>query len=607
MGLAAGSLEFIDKLLQTPFLSPRPFVNYMRGEDVNGYNLTATGFTKPTLVSDKEGLRMKVPPRTFSLLDVVEFSDRNIPIDVIDVALQSDMKMPLGQFVDLFLARPRERILNVLSFEYSQTKLASLVRPPHVVKELSLVDNCWPEDDDGQRDDYSSCDTDCVSSLRPNVQKYCLMSMGDSYTDFHIDFGGSSVWYHILWGEKIFYVAPPTRENLEAYWRWNGMADNRYVYFPDLLPLCKTDKNVPDGRPMPQVARLHMRAGETILLPAGWIHAVYTPCDSLVFGGNFLTQLAIPLQLSVYRMEQKQGTAQRFLFPYFEKLHWYASDLILGRLKNDLLTGQEPLDYQLRGAHSLLKYLRRWYERHRNKPKNERAHYLPPRYYLQYTCPTLICKLEEVLHEFANRVRTAERQRNRNCHASGDCQCMISTDSSLPSTSSPFSCKRIRPLETPCCSKCDCVSPSSQPISETDEVLEAVPELKNSRLVGDHYVYALSGSDEEGKGHSTGTRRRHRSRLGGSTSKTSLFDADDPDPTWRPSLSPRKRSKRKATSSTSSNRPLSGHPLFVSDSLAATRFVAVRKASETAPKKQRAGTSKSRGTARERLARKLGL
>ncbi|VDM02037.1 unnamed protein product [Schistocephalus solidus] len=312
--------------------SPRPFVSYMRGEDVNGYNLTASGFTKPTVVSDKEGLRMKVPPQSFSLRDVVEFSDRNILIDVIDVALQSDMKMPLGQFVDLFLARPRERILNVLSFEYSQTKLASMVCPPHVVKELSLVDNCWSEDDDGQRDD-SFCDTDCISSSRPNVQKYCLMSMGDSYTDFHIDFGGSSVWYHILWGEKIFYVAPPTRENLEAYWRWNAMAENRYAYFPDLLPLCETDENVPGGRPMPQVARLHMKAGETILLPAGWIHAVYTPCDSLVFGGNFLTQLAIPLQLSVYKMEQEQGTAERFLFPFFEKLHWYASDVILGHLK----------------------------------------------------------------------------------------------------------------------------------------------------------------------------------------------------------------------------------------------------------------------------------
>lgn len=29
------------------------------------------------------------------------------------------------------------------------------------------------------------------------------MSQGGSYTDFHIDFGGTSVWYHILRGKKV--------------------------------------------------------------------------------------------------------------------------------------------------------------------------------------------------------------------------------------------------------------------------------------------------------------------------------------------------------------------------------------------------------------------
>ena len=30
------------------------------------------------------------------------------------------------------------------------------------------------------------------------VQQYCLMSVKDSYTDFHVDFGGTSVWYHVI-------------------------------------------------------------------------------------------------------------------------------------------------------------------------------------------------------------------------------------------------------------------------------------------------------------------------------------------------------------------------------------------------------------------------
>jgi hypothetical protein len=35
-------------------------------------------------------------------------------------------------------------------------------------------------------------------SARPYVEHYCLMGMEGSYTDFHIDFGGSSVWYHVF-------------------------------------------------------------------------------------------------------------------------------------------------------------------------------------------------------------------------------------------------------------------------------------------------------------------------------------------------------------------------------------------------------------------------
>ena len=29
------------------------------------------------------------------------------------------------------------------------------------------------------------------------------MSVAGCYTDWHIDFGGTSVWYHILHGEKV--------------------------------------------------------------------------------------------------------------------------------------------------------------------------------------------------------------------------------------------------------------------------------------------------------------------------------------------------------------------------------------------------------------------
>lgn len=40
-------------------------------------------------------------------------------------------------------------------------------------------------------------------STYPKVQRYCLMSVANCFTDFHIDFGGTSVWYHVLKGKKV--------------------------------------------------------------------------------------------------------------------------------------------------------------------------------------------------------------------------------------------------------------------------------------------------------------------------------------------------------------------------------------------------------------------
>ena len=43
--------------------------------------------------------------------------------------------------------------------------------------------------------------------------------------------------------------------------------------------------------------RCVVQEGQTLFIPTGWIHAVLTTEDSLVFGGNFLHSLNIQLQL----------------------------------------------------------------------------------------------------------------------------------------------------------------------------------------------------------------------------------------------------------------------------------------------------------------------
>lgn len=41
------------------------------------------------------------------------------------------------------------------------------------------------------------------------------------------------------------------------------------------------------------------------LASSGWIHAVYTPVDSMVFGGNFLHSFNIPMQLNICNIEDR--------------------------------------------------------------------------------------------------------------------------------------------------------------------------------------------------------------------------------------------------------------------------------------------------------------
>ena len=51
----------------------------------------------------------------------------------------------------------------------------------------------------------------------PKVKKYFPMSVGDCCSVFHIDFGESSVWYHIIRGRKVFWLIPPKESTLATF------------------------------------------------------------------------------------------------------------------------------------------------------------------------------------------------------------------------------------------------------------------------------------------------------------------------------------------------------------------------------------------------------
>ncbi|KAJ8705324.1 hypothetical protein PYW07_011151 [Mythimna separata] len=266
------------------------------------------GFTRPVTFTTSDGLDMKVPnPGTFTVRSVLRFCGAQLEVEVIDVRKQSTLRMSLGDFVDYFETAPEhrdEKVLNVLSLEFSETNMARAVEPPAIARSLDWAERVWA----AARERPPA----------PQVRKYCLMSPAGAYTDFHVDFGGTTVWYHVLHGRKIFYLIPPTATNLALYQQWSAANNQNERFFGDMVEWYGTAE---------------LSAQQTLFIPSGWIHAVLTPCDSLVFGGNFLHSYAIEMQLQIYEIERRVETPTMFRYPLFEAMHWYAGAHLLTMLR----------------------------------------------------------------------------------------------------------------------------------------------------------------------------------------------------------------------------------------------------------------------------------
>ncbi|XP_063543154.1 uncharacterized protein LOC134751607 [Cydia strobilella] len=302
-----GSPAWVRALAARPLRPAPPALARLQPRQFTEEFVRDNGFTRPILFTTSEGLEMETPnPATFSARSVLRFCGKNHEVEVIDVRRQTTLRMPLGDFVEYFETPPDlrgERVLNVLSLEFSDTNMAPLVEPPGTIRRLDWASSAWPA---------------AEAPPRPAVQKYCLMSAAGSYTDFHVDFGGTAVWYHVMHGGKIFYLIPPTSTNLALYQQWSASNNQNERFFGDMVEWYGTAE---------------LCAGQTLCIPGGWIHAVLTPQDTLVFGGNLLHSYSIEMQLQIYEIERRVETPIMLRYPLFEAMHWYAGAHLLTMLR----------------------------------------------------------------------------------------------------------------------------------------------------------------------------------------------------------------------------------------------------------------------------------
>lgn len=67
------------------------------------------------------------------------------------------------------------------------------------------------------------------------------------------------MYYHILKGAKTFYFIRPTPANLAAYEKWSGSEIQNHTWLGDMVD---------------EVIKVELVAGNTMIIPSGWIHAV---------------------------------------------------------------------------------------------------------------------------------------------------------------------------------------------------------------------------------------------------------------------------------------------------------------------------------------------
>ncbi|KAH7941590.1 hypothetical protein HPB49_015090 [Dermacentor silvarum] len=268
------------------FESAESIVTRLNGDQFNLQYLLHSGhsgFTNPVLVTKEDGLGLVMPPEDLTVSDVMDFIGLDFMLDVTDVWKQEDLKMTMSECVDYFNSYDCSKVFNVISLEFSDTRLSDFRHPI----------------------------------------MYCLMSTKNSFTDF----GGSSVLYQVLRGEKIFYLIRPTQTNLSLYEHWMASASQSETFFGDLAGACY---------------RLTLTAGQTLVIRNEWIHSVYTSVDSMVFGGNFLHSFNIGLQLQVYDLEKRIDAPNKYKFPSFETTLWFAASYVIEQLRSAIAPSSSP-------------------------------------------------------------------------------------------------------------------------------------------------------------------------------------------------------------------------------------------------------------------------
>lgn len=96
------------------------------------------------MIKEKTGLGLQVPSSNFTINDVRMCVGSKRMLDVMDVNTQKNMEMTMKEWQKYYEDPNKKKLLNVISLEFSHTKLENYVQAPSIVRQIDWVDVVWP-------------------------------------------------------------------------------------------------------------------------------------------------------------------------------------------------------------------------------------------------------------------------------------------------------------------------------------------------------------------------------------------------------------------------------------------------------------------------------
>jgi hypothetical protein len=290
---------------------------------VQASSMVATGFQRPVVIRDMAGSGLVAPS---SLEDMVSMLGGDAEVPILDVASQGTHPVPpmqLDTFLSTYWKTPsqRETVLSVPAIEpFLEEEFPVALQPPLVVQQLDLLSRCWPE-------------ARTLAGESP-ATRYCLsIAAKSAVSEFSVPASGEALWRSVLQGEELVLMVPGTMHNAQSFVDWQeacaqDLVSGRLWRSSEDEALAWDESEVTDSSPVSTRQRLfgvvrsglwfqrkhvdgavvaRLCAGQSVLVPEGWLSAVVSLADSVSCFGYWQPGLNLSAALRVRKLSYLLG------------------------------------------------------------------------------------------------------------------------------------------------------------------------------------------------------------------------------------------------------------------------------------------------------------